>query len=596
MSPISKLVSNLPNELLFLPPMEETSTTTHLVERAKKWLAPSFDEATRNEVQRLINGPKNQLEDAFYKDLEFGTGGIRGVMGTGTNRINKYTLGKATQGLSNYLNKAFRGEKIKVAIAHDCRNNSKEFARLTAEVFSANNIEAYLFSDLRPTPELSFAIRHLGCHSGVVITASHNPPKYNGYKVYWSDGAQIVSPHDKNIIHEVEAIEGPTEIRFSADESKIHYIDKEVDRAFLKASIGQSFPTPGREALKIVFTSLHGTAITLVPDLLGQAGYTNLHLVEEQSVPDGNFPTVESPNPEERGALEMALKLAEETTADLVIGTDPDGDRLGLAVRDMDGEMVLLNGNQCGALLTDYLLRKRKENDRSTNNEFIGYTIVSSDIFKDIAHEHGVEAQVCLTGFKHIAKLIRDEEGKKEFVGGGEESYGYMVGSFVRDKDAVTSTLLACDMAAEAKANGSSLYEELLHLFEKHGLYEERLVSLTKEGKTGAEEIAQMMERFRNNPPSMLAGEKITVINDIQAGTSNNIQTGKAENIGLPTSNVLQFFTESGSKICARPSGTEPKIKFYVSIHAPFQGRENYRAQLSEVNRKIDHMIKDLGV
>lgn len=561
-------------------------------EKAQEWLSQAIDNETKTAIQNLLNGPEAQLEDAFYTDLEFGTGGMRGVMGVGSNRVNKYTFGMATQGLSNYLLKSFPNQNIKVAIAHDCRNNSQYFARMVAEIFSANGIHVYLFDELRPTPELSFAIRHLNCQSGIVITASHNPPEYNGYKVYWNDGAQIVAPHDKGIIDEVRAITDLGNIKFSPNEALIETGSKELDEAFLNASLAQRKKEVAAKDLKIAFTSLHGTSITLMPELLKRAGYEQLFIVEEQAKPDGNFPTVVSPNPEERAALDMALSLANNTQADIVIGTDPDSDRIGVAVRNSAGEMVLLNGNQTGVLLTDYLLK----NTTLKGDEFIAYTIVSSDMFAEVAKDYGVDFEICLTGFKHIASLIRDNEGKKTFVGGGEESYGFMIGDFVRDKDALTSALIFCDLAAETKANGSNVMEYLESLYAKHGFYHEHLISLVKKGKDGKAEIEQMMSKLRNNPPKALGGEAVVKIDDINNNTSSDLLTGKSSELGLPKSNVLQFYTEGGSKISARPSGTEPKIKFYFSVKAPWDSNKSFAEQEKILSNQIDQIVEDLGI
>lgn len=561
-------------------------------EKAQEWLSQAIDNETKTAIQNLLNGPEAQLEDAFYTDLEFGTGGMRGVMGVGSNRVNKYTFGMATQGLSNYLLKSFPNQKIKVAIAHDCRNNSQYFARMVAEIFSANGIHVYLFDELRPTPELSFAIRHLNCQSGIVITASHNPPEYNGYKVYWNDGAQIVAPHDKGIIDEVRAITDLGNIKFLPNEALIETGSKELDEAFLTASLAQRKKEVAAKDLKIAFTSLHGTSITLMPELLKRAGYEQLFIVEEQAKPDGNFPTVVSPNPEERAALDMALSLANNTQADIVIGTDPDSDRIGVAVRNSAGEMVLLNGNQTGVLLTDYLLK----NTALKGDEFIAYTIVSSDMFAYVAKDYSVDFEICLTGFKHIATLIRDNEGEKTFVGGGEESYGFMIGDFVRDKDALTSALIFCDLAAEAKANGSNVMEYLESLYAKHGFYYEHLISLVKKGKDGKAEIEQMMSQLRSNPPKILGGEAVVKIDDINNNTSADLLTGKSSEVGLPKSNVLQFYTEGGSKISARPSGTEPKIKFYFSVKAPWDSNKSFAEQEKILSNQIDQIVEDLGI
>jgi phosphoglucomutase len=560
------------------------------IEKANQWLTQNIDLKDKVEIRKLIEGPKELLEDAFHADLEFGTGGIRGIMGIGSNRVNKYTLGMATKGLSNYLKKSFPDAVLKVVIAHDCRNNSDSLTKLVADVFTANGIHVFLFPALRPTPELSFAVRELGCHSGIVITASHNPPEYNGYKVYWGDGAQIVAPHDKGIINEVRSIQSINNIQFEANETLLTVLDESMDNAFITASIKQR-RIDKNLTLNIVFTSLHGTSITLMPELLKKAGYNDVHIVSEQAEPNGNFPTVKSPNPEEREALDLALKLAEKVGADMVVGTDPDSDRLGVAVRDSNGDLVLLNGNQCGVLITDYLLKK----SNLKGNEFIGYTIVSSEMFQDVAKGHGAQAKVCLTGFKHIASLIRENEGKLNFIGGGEESYGYMVGDFVRDKDALTSTLIFCDLAAEAKAAGSSAFEQLCKLYEQHGFYFEHLVSITKKGLDGSKQISKMMDDFRSNPPKSLAGEIVIQMDDIAIGKSTNLNTGSVSDIDLPSSNVLQFFTEGGSKISVRPSGTEPKIKFYFSLKAAWNKDLSYYEQEKILKQHALRIAEDLG-
>ncbi len=558
-------------------------------EKALTWLNQELDTETISEIIDLLNGKAELLEDAFYKDLEFGTGGMRGIMGAGSNRVNKYTLGMATQGLANYLNKCFGSNTKRVAIAYDCRNNSSEFAQLVANVLSANDIEVLLFEALRPTPQLSFAVRHYNCQSGIVITASHNPPEYNGYKVYWEDGAQIVAPHDKGIITEVKRISSFDQVRFTGNPEMIKLLNKDADEAFIHASLEQRKST-AHNPLKIVFTSLHGTSITLMPELLNRAGYSDVIIVEAQAMPDGNFPTVKSPNPEEREALEMALNLAEECNADMVVGTDPDSDRLGVAVRNENDQMILLNGNQCGALLTDYLLEK----SNLVGNEFIAYTIVSSDLFADVASYYNIDSEVCLTGFKHIASLIRENEGVRQFVGGGEESYGYMIGDFVRDKDALTSTLLFCDLASEEKSNGSSAFERLIKIYKRHGLYKEHLISITKKGKEGATEIAQIMEVFRNQHPVKFASERVVRIDDLQTSTSKNLKTDQTSNIKLPNSNVIQFYTDSGSKISARPSGTEPKIKFYISVRADWSENLSFDIQNNLLEKRIEAITEDL--
>lgn len=564
------------------------------IKAAKSWLTDSFDAETKQKVQELLNGNPEELQESFYKNLEFGTGGMRGIMGIGTNRINKYTLGKNTQGLSNYLKKSFPNQEIKVAIAYDCRNNSQTLAKVVADVFSANGIKVFLFSELRPTPELSFAVRYLQCQCGIVLTASHNPPEYNGYKVYWSDGAQLVPPQDGEIMKAIENISF-SDILFDANESLIEKIDTQVDEAFAKASIANgNFNAPQKENLKIVFTSLHGTSITMVPQVLKQAGYTNLHIVEEQAVPNGNFPTVKSPNPEEPEALTLALKKAEQIGADIVIGTDPDCDRIGVAVRDLDGKMTLLNGNQTMVMMTDFLLKRYQEKGLK-GNEFIGSTIVSTPMMNELAIAFGVECKVGLTGFKWIAKMIRDFSDQP-FIGGGEESFGYMVGDFVRDKDAVTATLLACEIAATAKAKGSSFYKELVQAYIDYGFFKERLISLTKKGISGSEEISQMMKNLRENPLKEINGEKVTMVEDYQASKALNVITGEVENIDIPKSNVLIYYTEKGTKIAARPSGTEPKIKFYFSVNTPLDSIENFSKTEKLLEEKIDAVIKDLNL
>ena len=562
------------------------------IETAKAWLSDVFDEETRSKVQALIDGNPDELNEAFHKNLEFGTGGMRGIMGIGTNRINKYTLGKNTQGLSNYLKKSFPNQEIRVAIAHDCRNNSKTFAKVVADVFAANGIKVFLFSDLRPTPELSFTVRQLQCQAGIVLTASHNPPEYNGYKVYWQDGGQTVPPEDGDIMKAIETIDFK-DIKFNADESLIHYIDKELDNAFAEASIKHvNFGVPEKDKLKIVFTSLHGTSITMVPEVLKRAGYSNLHIVEEQATPDGNFPTVKSPNPEEPEALTIALKKADEIGADIVIGTDPDCDRIGIAVRDLNGKMKLLNGNQTMVMMTDFLLNHESKKGFK-GNEFVASTIVSTPMVRAIANAYGVQYKEGLTGFKWIAKMIKDFP-ELRFIGGGEESFGYMVSDFVRDKDAVTATLLACEIAADAKAKGSSFYNELLKAYVKYGFYKEYLISLVKKGISGSEEIAKMMKDLRENPLKSINGEKVTLVEDYQTSKAHNLLTGEVSNIDIPKSNVLIYHTDKGTKIAARPSGTEPKIKFYFSVNAPLSKVEGFNAVEKELDSRIKATVEEL--
>ena len=566
-----------------------------VLEKAKQWLSDTFDQNSRAHVQKLLDDNTADLAESFYKDLEFGTGGMRGIVGPGTNRINKYTLGKATQGLSNYLHKVIDDKIIKVAIGYDCRNDSEWLAKTVADVLSANNIQVYLFEDLRPTPELSFAVNYLHCHAGIVLTASHNPPEYNGYKVYWSDGGQIVPPQDHEIISEVSAL-NYSDIHFDAKEELIEIIGAEIDEAFWKASIENgTFDISGRKDLKIVFTSLHGTSIKLIPEVLKRAGYSQVHIVEGQAVPDGNFPTVKSPNPEEPEALAMATKLAEEIGADLVLGTDPDSDRIGIAVRDDKGSMKLLNGNQTMVVMTNFLIHQWKDQGKLLGNEFIGSTIVSTNMVNDIASSYGVETKVGLTGFKWIAKMIKDAP-ELNCIGGGEESFGYMVGDFVRDKDAVTSALLACEIAADAKSNDSSFYNELLRLYVDHSFYKERLVSIVKKGMDGAQQIKQIMIDLRKNPLTEIDGSKVTFINDYQSSLQKNMTTGDESLMDLPKSNVLIYHTEDGTKVCARPSGTEPKIKFYFSVRRRLDAVESADTVEKELEAKFDRIIDEMDI
>lgn len=561
---------------------------------AQSWLTDFFDGQTKKEVRRLIENDPEELKDSFYRDLEFGTGGMRGIMGVGTNRINKYTLGKNTQGLSNYLKKTYTDSDIRVVIAYDCRHNSKSLSRTVAEVFSANGIRVHLFSDLRTTPELSFAVRHLGCHAGIVLTASHNPPEYNGYKVYWADGGQIVPPQDKEIVAEIDAL-GFEDINFKADAELIHMIDREVDEAFFKASVEHgSFDAKGRDNFKIVFTPLHGTSITAIPEVLKRAGYHKVTIIAEQATPNGDFPTVKSPNPEEPEALSMAMEKAEEIGADMVVGTDPDSDRLGIAVRNLEGRMELLNGNQTMVLMTKFLLDQYKR-EGFKGNEFVATTIVSTPMMQEMAAAYGVEIKTALTGFKWIGKMIKDFPDSK-FLGGGEESFGYMVGDFVRDKDAVTATLLACEIGAQAKANGSSFYKELIDCYVQFGLYREKLVSLTKKGISGSAEIQQMLRDFKENPVDSVQGSKLLWIEDYNTSTAKNVQTGEERPIDLPKSNVLIYQTEDGTRIAARPSGTEPKVKFYISTHAKLDGSENFKTVNSQLESKIEGILSELNL
>ncbi len=562
---------------------------SNAAERAKKWLSEEYDEHTRNEVLRMVNEDPELLEESFYKDMEFGTGGMRGIMGVGTNRINKYTLGAATQGLANYLKQQFPDKSKSVAIAYDVRNNSDKFAKIVADILTGNGIRVFLFEGFRPTPELSFAVRHWNCDAGIVLTASHNPPEYNGYKVYWNDGAQIVPPHDTAIISEVQKV-SPADIRFEGNQDLIQIIGKETDDAFIDACVNHiGFTDKGKQDLKIVFTSIHGTSIAITPKAFERAGFSQVHIVEEQAEPSGMFPTVKSPNPEEPAALKMAMELAEKVDADIVIGTDPDADRLGIAVRDLNGKMTLLNGNQTNTVLTDYLLQQR-ENDGMDGTEFIGSTIVTSDIFFELAEHYNVECKTGLTGFKWIADMIRKAEGKQTFIGGGEESFGFMVSDFVRDKDSVTSTLLACEIAANAKANGSSFFEELIRIYTKTSHYYEGLVSIVREGKDGAAEIKEMMSDFRQNPPKQLDGSKVVRINDYQSSISKDLISGAETQIEIPKSNVLIFYTEDGTKVCARPSGTEPKIKFYFSVKQKLDEESDFEKSENQLKQKIERL------
>ena len=559
-----------------------------LLEKANKWLTPFFDAETHTAIQEMIAYDSETLEDSFYKSLEFGTGGMRGIMGVGDNRINKYTLGKNTQGISQYLKKQFPNEQLKVAIAYDCRHQSDSLAKIVADVFSANGIQVFLFTELRPTPELSFAVRHLNCHCGIVLTASHNPPEYNGYKVYWQDGGQLVPPQDAEIIAEINGLEY-TDISFEANENLISLIDSEVDTAFANASVKNgSFNTPqaAKDELKIVFTSLHGTSITMVPKVLEMAGYKNVSVVEEQAEPDGDFPTVASPNPEEPEALKMAMELAEKQGADIVIGTDPDCDRLGIAVRNASGKLAILNGNQAMIIKSHFLLEYYKTQGKLDGTQFMGSTIVSTPMLRKVVESYGVEYKEGLTGFKWIAKMIKDFPDQ-DFMGGGEESFGFMVGDFVRDKDAVTATLLACEVAAQTKAAGSSMFEYLQKIFQEHGYYKELLISMVKKGKKGAEEISEMMKSLRNNPLTTIGGSKVIRIEDYQNSTANDVLKATISEINIPISNVLIYYTENGSKIAARPSGTEPKIKFYISVNSDAE---------EGLQSKIDAITKDLNL
>jgi len=567
----------------------------NIVDKVNEWLTPTFDQKTQDEIKEIMTSSPKNLEESFYKNLEFGTGGMRGIMGVGTNRINKYTLGKNTQGLSDYLKKSFQGELLKVVIAYDCRHNSDTLAKVVADVFSANGIQVYLFSEMRPTPELSFAVRHLNCHAGIVLTASHNPPEYNGYKVYWQDGGQIVPPNDVEIVQIIENL-NYSEIKFDANESLIEYIDVAVDEAFAKSTVDNaSFNTSAeaRKNLKIAYTSLHGTSIKMVPKVLEKVGYTDVNIVPEQAEPNGNFPTVVSPNPEEPEALTMALDLANKINADIVFGTDPDSDRLGVAVRNNKGEMQLLNGNQTMVVMTHYLLEQWQKTGKINGKQFIGSTIVSTPMMMELASAYNVECKVGLTGFKWIAKFIRDFP-ELEFIGGGEESFGYMVGDAVRDKDAVGAILLMCEIAAQAIEKGSSVYKELEQLYLEYGFYKEHLISITKKGIEGANEIKQMMVDMRENPVSEINGQRVIMVEDYQNSTARNLLTNETETLFIPKSDVLIYYLEDGSKICARPSGTEPKIKFYFSVNTAIESLDEIPAAQAHLDTKIENIISEM--
>lgn len=568
----------------------------NIQEKVNQWLNSNIDEESKTAIKALSDG---DLVDSFYKELEFGTGGLRGIMGVGSNRINKYTVGMATQGLANYILKSFPNEEVSVAIAHDSRNNSRFFAETTAAIFSANGIQVYLFEDLRPTPELSYAIRKLGCKSGVVLTASHNPKEYNGYKAYWDDGAQVIAPHDKNIIEEVNAISSVDEIKFEKNDSKIEIIGRELDEAYIKEILGLTLSPKVIERqkdLKIVFSPIHGSAITLVPEVLERKGFQNVTVVKEQAEPNGDFPTVVYPNPEEREAMSLALAAATSQNADLVMATDPDADRVGIAAKNKEGAFEILNGNQAASLLIYYLLKKWKENGKLNGSQMIVKTIVTTDLLDKMAESFGVDCPNTLTGFKFIAALIKDLEGKKEFIGGGEESYGYMISDFVRDKDAIASCAMLAEMCAWAKDQHLSVFQLLEKIYSEYGFYLEELISMTRKGMKGAEEIQQMMTDFRSNPPQYLAESKIIEIRDYQSSKIKNLASGQEIDIDLPKSNVLQFILEDGSKISARPSGTEPKIKFYISVNKPLDNVIDYDKVKNELSGRIQLIKNELGL
>ena len=582
--------------------MENNALLNEVLAKAQIWLDGNYDTETKEAVRRMIDAEdKTELIESFYRDLEFGTGGLRGIMGAGTNRMNIYTVGAATQGLSNYLKAQFGNlPQISVVIGHDCRNNSRKFAEISADIFSANGIKVYLFEDLRPTPEISFAIRHFGCQSGIILTASHNPKEYNGYKAYWNDGAQMIAPHDENVISEVTKITNVNDIKFNGNPDLIEIIGEEVDKLFIE-KIKTLILSPGsikrNNDMKIVFTPIHGTAVKLVPWALKEYGFTNIIHVPEQDVVSGNFPTVYSPNPEEPAALDMAIKRAIETDAELVMATDPDSDRMGIAIKDDKNQWILVNGNQTALLFVYYLIRRWKELGRLKGKEYVVKTIVTTEIIKEIAERNGVVCFDCYTGFKWIAGVIRENEDKMDYIGGGEESYGFLPETFVRDKDGVSSCTLMAEIAAWAKDNGKTLYQLLQDIYLEYGYGKEKGISVVRKGESGAEEIQQIMSDFRSNPPKELAGSAIKIIKDYKTLKQTNVATGKVIDLDMPaTSNVLQYFTEDGTKISVRPSGTEPKIKFYIEVRGDMQSRADYDAADAAANKKIEAARASLGV
>lgn len=581
--------------------MENRELLKMVTEKAQIWLSSLYDEETRKEVERMLSSEdKTELIESFYRELEFGTGGLRGIMGVGSNRMNIYTVGAATQGLSNYLKANFKNlPQISVVVGHDCRNNSRLFAETAANVFSANGIKVYLFEDMRPTPEMSFAIRHLGCQSGVMVTASHNPKEYNGYKAYWDDGAQVLFPHDKGIIDEVEKIASVSEIKFEGNKNLIEIVGENIDKVFLsevkKVSLDPSAIARNRD-IKIVYTPIHGTGMTLIPAALRDWGFENIHTVEEQMVRSGDFPTVVSPNPENAEALTMAINLAKKVDADLVMASDPDADRIGIACKDDNGEWVLINGNQTCLMYLYYILTQYRQLGKLKGNEFCVKTIVTTELIKKVADKNGIEMLDCYTGFKWIAKEIRDREGKKKYIGGGEESYGFLSADFVRDKDAVSACCLMAEIAAWAKDNGKTLYQLLLDIYVEYGFSKEFTVNVVKPGKSGAEEIKAMMDNFRANPPKQLGGSDVVVIKDYQT-LKQTEKGGKVTDLDMPAkSNVLQYFTADGNKVSVRPSGTEPKIKFYMEVVGDMPSRELYNKVDAEAMTKIEALKKDLGI
>ena len=563
-------------------------------QKIASWLTGNFDAATKEEIRSLQANHPDQLEDAFYRNLEFGTGGLRGLMGVGTNRVNKYTIGMATQGFSNYLLKTYPNESIAVVVGHDCRNNARFYAETTAQVFAANGIKVYLFEALRPTPELSFAIRTLQCKAGVVCTASHNPKEYNGYKAYWNDGGQLVPPHDKNVITEVEAIQYLEVVKWNGGDALIEIIGTSMDDAYIKMLQSLSvYPEviETQSDLKIVYTPIHGTGITLVPKVLEAYGFKNVHIVEEQATPDGNFPTVAYPNPEESETMRIGLEKAKALNADILLGTDPDADRVGIGVKNHKGEWVLMNGNQTAVLAFAYMMEARRAKGIAAPNDMVVTTIVTTEMINEVAKQNKVNCYNVLTGFKWIAELVKEKEGKENYIIGGEESFGLMIGDQIRDKDAVSAVALLCEMAAYEKSKGRSLFDKMIELYMQYGFYYEHLISITKKGMNGQQEIAAMMEGFRNQPPTEIAGKKVVTLLDYQLQVNTNLVTGVQTNIPLPKSNVLQFVTEDGTKISARPSGTEPKIKFYFSVNAVLPNRESFDEVYAHLQNKINHII-----
>lgn len=568
-------------------------------ERINVWVNGHYDQVTKDTIAQLQKENPDELADAFYRNLEFGTGGLRGIMGVGTNRINKYTIGMATQGFANYLKKTYGNEEVKVAIAHDSRNNSRFFAETTAHVFAANGIKVYLFEALRPTPELSFAIRKLGCKGGVVCTASHNPREYNGYKAYWNDGGQLVPPHDKNVIREVEAITSVNEVKWNGGDANITLIGKEMDDAYLDMVKSLSvYPDviAQQKDLRIVYTPIHGTGIMLVPEVLKRFGFTNVTIVEEQATPDGNFPTVNYPNPEESETMSIGLKKAKELDADILLGTDPDADRVGIGVKNHKGEWVLMNGNQTAVLAFSYLMEARKAKGIAQPNDMVITTIVTTEMINEVARQNEVACYNVLTGFKWIAEKIKELDGQKNYVIGGEESFGLMIGNQIRDKDAVSAVALMCEMAAYEKNLGRTLFDKMIELYIQYGFYYENLISITKKGMNGQKEIADMMESYRNHPPKTIAGAQVATLLDYELQKGTNLVTGESWKIELPKSNVLQFVTADGTKISARPSGTEPKIKFYFSVNTQLKRKEDFDSTFTMLENKIKAIIADMNL